>query len=93
MTAMEQIEQVLNTQVRPHLHAHGGDSVSLSLTDGIYRFQFLGQCSGCPSAYLTTEQVVAEALKEALPQLVEQVILVQEVSPSLLAQARAILGG
>ncbi len=90
MTELEQIEQVLDEKVRPHLRSHGGEIASLSFEDGRYRFRFLGQCSGCPSAYLTTEQVVAEALQEALPQ-VKEVILVQGVSPSLLDQARAIL--
>lgn len=90
MTELEQIEQVLDEEVRPYLHAHGGEIVSLGFADGEYRFRLLGQCSGCPSAYLTTESVVAKALEETLPQ-VKQVILVQAVSDSLLEQARAIL--
>ena len=87
---LEKIEAVLNAQVRPTLHAHGGDIEILSFEDGILRFRFMGQCSGCPSATLTTEQVVREELCATLPE-VKDVVMVQQVSESLLEQARAIL--
>lgn len=87
---LEEIERVLDEKVRPSLHLHGGDIEVLSFEDGVLRFRFLGQCSGCPSATLTTEQLVQEELAAALPD-VKQVLLVQEVSKSLLDQARAIL--
>ena len=90
-TTMEDIEKVLDQNVRPHLRDHGGEIKSLSFEDGIYRFQFLGHCSNCPSAYLTTEEVVAEELKGALPDI-KDVVLVQQVSEELLAQARAPMG-
>ena len=87
---LEQIEQVLNEKVRPQLALHGGDIRSLSCEDGVYRFRLLGQCSGCPSAYLTTESLIQETLLQAFPDL-KQVVLVQQVSDDLLDQARAIL--
>lgn len=87
---LEQIEQVLNERVRPQLALHGGGIQSLSCEDGVYRFRLLGQCAGCPSAYLTTQEVVQEELLPAVPGL-KQVVLVQQVSDSLLDQARAIL--
>lgn len=92
MTTLQDIEAVLDEKVRPHLRSHGGELESIGFADGVYRFRFLGQCSGCPSAYLTTEEVVGQALKEALPE-VKEVVMVQEVSQSLLDQARAILNG
>ena len=87
---LEQIEQVLNEKVRPQLALHGGDIRSLSCEDGVYRFCLLGQCSGCPSAWLTTESLIQETLLQAVPGL-KQVVLVQQVSDDLLDQARAIL--
>ncbi|MGN0985576.1 MAG: NifU family protein [Candidatus Enterenecus sp.] len=87
---LNEIEQVLDEKVRPSLRLHGGDIEVLDFEDGILRFRFLGQCSGCPSAYLTTEQLVQEEVCAALPQ-VKQVVLVQQVSQSLLDQAWAIL--
>ena len=84
------IERGLDEKVRPTLRLHGGDIEVLSFEDGVLRFRFLGQCSGCPSATLTTEQLVEEEVCSALRE-VKQVVLVQKVSDSLLAQARAIL--
>ncbi len=86
----EQIEQVLAAQVRPYLHGHGGEVEVVSLEDGVLRVRLLGQCSGCPSATITTEQIIAEAVCAAVP-AVEQVVLIQEVSQDLLDQAKAIL--
>ena len=87
---LEQIEGILNERVRPQLALHGGDIQSLSCKDGVYRFRLLGQCAGCPSASLTTEELIQEELLPAVPGL-QQVVLVQQVSDSLLDQARAIL--
>ncbi|MFG6351180.1 MAG: NifU family protein [Oscillospiraceae bacterium] len=88
---LEQIERVLEERVRPQLALHGGDIQSLGCEDGVYRFRLLGRCASCPSAYLTTESVIGEELLQAVPGL-KQVVLVQQVSDSLLDQARAILG-
>ena len=86
-----QIEAVLDQYVRPLLHAHGGDMEVIELTgDGILRFRLKGQCAGCPAADLTTEELIQAELREHLPQI-KQAVLVHEVSPDLLAQARAIL--
>ena len=87
---LKQIEQVLNERIRPQLALHGGDIWSLSCEDGVYRFRLLGQCSGCPSAYLTTESLIQETLLQTFPEL-KQVVLVQQVSDDLLDQAKAIL--
>ena len=87
---LDKLEQVLDQRVRPSLRLHGGDIEVLSFEDGVLRFRFLGQCSGCPSATLTTEQLVEEEVRAALPE-VKEVRLVQEIGEDLLAQARAIL--
>ena len=47
---LEQIEEVLDREVRPKLALHGGNIRSLDCRDGLYRFQLTGQCAGCPSA-------------------------------------------
>lgn len=89
---MEQpLEEVLEQYVRPLLRAHGGDMEVIELTeDGILRFRFKGKCAGCPAADLTTEELIQTELQAHLPQI-RQAVLVHEVSPDLLAQARAIL--
>ena len=86
----EELETVLDQYVRPQLRGHGGDIRSLSCEDGVDRFRLLGQCSGCPSAWLTTESLIQETLLQAFPDL-KQVVLVQQVSDDLMNQARAIL--
>lgn len=91
MACLEEIERVLDRQVRPYLQSHGGELRSLSLEDGVYRFRLLGRCAGCPGADLTAEEVVAQALREAFPDL-RQVVLVQEVSQDLLEQAKSLMG-
>ena len=88
---LEEIEQVLEETIRPQLALHGGGIQSVGLGDGVYRFRLLGQCAGCPSAFLTTETYIREALTAAFPQL-SRVVLEQGVSDALLDQARAILG-
>ena len=90
MTTLSDIEQVLEKDIRPHLRAHGGDIRSHSFENGVYRFWLLGQCSNCPSAYLTTESVIAEQIQDKLPD-VKDVILLCEISQELLAQAQMIL--
>jgi Fe/S biogenesis protein NfuA len=87
---LEKIEQVLDERVRPALRAHGGDIKALSFENGVFRFQLTGHCAGCPAADLTTESLVEKELTEAFPEI-SQVLLVQNVSEDLLAQAKEIL--
>ena len=91
---MEQasLETILDEYVRPLLHAHGGDLEVIDVTDGILQFRFLGQCSGCAAADLTTEDLVQTVVQEHLPQI-KRAVLVQDVSEELLDQARTLLRG
>jgi len=89
---IERIEKVLEQDVRPSLLSHEGNVqiVSYKEKSKILRVRLTGQCSGCPSAQLTTEEVIEKAVKEKIPE-VEQVLLVHEVSSELLDMARKIL--
>lgn len=87
---LEQIEKIIETEVRPQLMSHQGDVQVLSFEDGICRVKLLGQCSGCPSAMLTTEEIIGKAIKEKLAQ-VKDVVLVQNVDESLMDFARKLL--
>ena len=89
-TTNPRLDKVIRDMVRPQLVAHGGDIEVLSVADGILRFRLLGQCAGCPSAGLTTENLVAEAVTSALPEITD-VVLVQGVSDSLIAEAKKML--
>ena len=87
---MQEIEKVIEEKVLPYLQNHGGGVELLGLEDGVLKVRLLGQCSGCPSATITTEQIIQEEVCAAVPE-VKQVALIHSVSQELLDQARAIL--
>lgn len=87
---IQKIEAVIDEKVRPALLAHEGDVQVLSYQDGICRIRLTGKCAGCPSASITTEELIAEKIRNALPE-VKDVVLVQEVSEELQDLARRIL--
>ncbi|MFR1974864.1 MAG: hypothetical protein BHV94_06420 [Clostridiales bacterium 59_14] len=87
---LERIEQVLDGEIRPQLLLHGGGMETVRLEGGRYVFRLTGQCAGCPSAYLTTEELIRGTLLERFPQL-REVVLEQGVSADLLAQAKRLL--
>lgn len=78
------IEKVLDERVRPSLAQHGGDIQIEKLEDNMLHVRMHGQCSGCPSAELTLEELVSTELKEAFPEL-KKVVLVTGVSDDLIA--------
>ena len=88
----EKVEKVLNEKVRPLLELHNGDLDVLDIEDGVVRIRLLGQCAGCPSAYLTIEQLIFGELTVAIPEI-RQVIVVQDVSDELWEEARAVMQG
>ena len=87
----QEIEQVLETEVRPKLLQHQGDVQIVGWGDDrILKVRLTGKCSGCPSASLTTEEVIATAVKERIPQ-VKDVILVNELSSELIELAKQLM--
>lgn len=87
---LEQIEQVLEEKVRPALLVHEGGVHIISYEDGVLRIRLTGKCSGCPSAQLTTEELIAKTVMDEIPE-VKDVVLVNEVSPELLDFAKQLL--
>ena len=84
------IESVIDEKLRPRLLLHGGGMETVRLEGDRYVFRLTGQCAGCPSAYLTTEEVIRSTLLAEVPEL-REVVLEQQVSDELLAQARRLL--
>ena len=87
---IDNIQRILEEDVRPALMAHEGDVELISYKSQVVKVKLHGKCSGCPSAYLTTEELIAAKIKEKMPE-VKDVVLVQEVNPELLDFARRIL--
>ncbi|MBQ9330848.1 MAG: NifU family protein [Oscillibacter sp.] len=88
---LARIEAVLEEKVRPALRAHGGEIAVDHLEGKVLYVKLLGQCAGCPSADITNETIVQEELVRALPELVEQVSVIQTVSDELWEQAKRLL--
>lgn len=89
---LDKIERILDEKVRPELALHHGNVEVISYQNSILRIKLLGQCSGCPSALLTTEELIGREIKENIHQ-VKDVILVTEVSDDLINTAKQILSG
>lgn len=88
---LKKIEAVLDEKVRPALRNHGGELEIDHLENGVLYVKMLGQCAGCPSADLTNETLIEAELVKALPELVQKVAVVQNVSDELWNYAKQIL--
>lgn len=84
------IESVIEEKLRPQLLLHGGGMETVRLEGSRYVFRLTGQCASCPSAYLTTEELIRSTLLTEVPEL-REVVLEQQVSDDLLEQARRLL--
>jgi len=57
-------------QLRPFLHADGGDMEFVELTkDSIVKVKLLGACSDCSMSHMTMRAGLEEALKIAVPEV------------------------
>lgn len=89
-TTIQQIEAVLDAKVRPALALHNGNVIIQSFKDQVLKVRLTGQCSGCPAAHSTSEELITAEVRSALPS-VQDVILVEEINPELLDMAHKIL--
>lgn len=87
---IEKIEHVLDEYVRPKLSEHYGNVQVLDFKDGVLNIKLEGQCSNCPSARFTVEDVIEIEVKKHV-QEVEKIVLIEGVSDELLAFASKIL--
>jgi Fe-S cluster biogenesis protein NfuA len=71
-------------EVRPRLHAHGGDVELLDVRDGVVRLRLEGNCNGCPSSAVTMRQTVEEAILGKAPDAtaIEVEGLAEKASPT-----------
>lgn len=90
MDTWQQIEATLEAQVRPVLRGHGGGVRLKGYQDGIVTVELLGACSGCPSADLSTREMIEDILRNALPEI-KGIALSHPVDQELLDFARKLL--
>lgn len=58
-------------ELRPFLHADGGDMEFVEVTDeGIVKVRLLGACSGCSMSVMTLKAGLEESVKRSCPEVV-----------------------
>lgn len=58
------------SELRPHLHADGGDMELIEITDeGVARVKLLGACSDCTMSMMTIKAGLEEAVKRIAPEI------------------------
>ena len=88
----EKITKIIEEQINPVLGEHSGGAILTGYQDGVVTVRLTGACSSCPSAQMTTEDVVKEVLMEEIPELVD-VKLDTSVSDDLIDLAKKLMRG
>jgi Fe-S cluster biogenesis protein NfuA len=58
-------------ELRPHLHADGGDMELVEITpEGIAKVRLLGACSDCTMSIMTIKAGLEEAVKKVAPEII-----------------------
>ena len=63
---MEQINQVIDTDIRPFLQRDGGDLQVISYENNVLKIAYQGACGGCPHAAMGTLKYIENVLKEKI---------------------------
>ena len=66
-----QIQELLDTRVRPAVAQDGGDIVFHGYEDGVVMLEMHGACSGCPSSTATLKYGIENMLRHYVPEVVE----------------------
>lgn len=76
MSKESQILEVLD-QIRPALHADGGDVEFLGFDEdeGVVQLRLMGACDSCPISMLTLKEGIERRIRSTLPEVTEVVAL------------------
>ena len=66
---INQINEVLDSKVRPAVAKDGGDITFKSFKDGVVTVELKGSCSGCPSSIMTLKKGVQNLLCHYIPEV------------------------
>lgn len=88
----DNIRQILVEKVNPILGEHAGGAVMTKFEDNVVTVKLTGACRGCPSAQMTTEEIIKDILMEEIPEI-QDVVLDTSVSEDLIEMARKLLRG
>ena len=64
-----QIQELLDTRVRPAVARDGGDITYHGFRDGVVYLRMQGACSGCPSSTATLKYGIQNLLKHYIPEV------------------------
>lgn len=68
---VSQINELLETRVRPAVAQDGGDIIFHDFEDGVVYLHMQGSCSGCPSSTATLKAGIENMLRHYIPEVVE----------------------
>lgn len=68
---VKDIQDILNTRVRPAVAQDGGDIVFEKFEDGVVYLRLKGACSGCPSSTITLKSGIENMLRYYVPEVQE----------------------
>ena len=65
-----QIQELIDTRVRPAVAMDGGDIVFQRFENGVVYLKLQGACSGCPSSTVTLKDGIETMLKHYVPEVI-----------------------
>jgi len=87
----QDIQSVLDAEVRPLLHAHNGDIELTGIDeDRVVRLRLLGACATCMGAEQTVNDIIVASIRQACPSVAD-VRVETGVSRELIAEALRFL--
>lgn len=69
MVDIEKVKAALD-EIRPALHADGGDVEFVSEENGIVYVRLQGACHGCPMSQITLKKGIERLVKERVPAVI-----------------------
>ena len=66
---INQINEILDSKIRPAVARDGGDITFKSFENGILTVELKGSCSGCPSSIMTLKQGVQNLMCHYIPEV------------------------
>lgn len=88
---IREIERVMDMEISPIIESHGGFVKIKELDNGVVTVTLGGNCSSCPSAQITTEEIIREKLMEKFPEYVKDVKLYSKISNDIWNFAKKML--
>ena len=70
MELYDQVNEVLD-EIRPSLHADGGDVELVAVEGSVVKVRLKGACSGCPMSTMTLKMGIERYMKQKLPEIKE----------------------